>query len=182
MFVEIPLLQKGTLYLGHPTWSISIVLFSMLVAAGLGSFVSGRVDEERRARFLGRCLLGIAALVAVVTLLLELVVPATLGWPWAVRVAITIVTSAVVAFPMGFAFPLGIAAVRNTHGAAIPWTWALNGAGSVLGSIAAMSIAMGLGYRATLGVGVVAYAAAAGLVVLAARRRDEMPEPQHSEE
>jgi len=175
MFVEIPLLQKGTLYLGHPTWSLSIVLFSMLVSAGLGSFASGRVGDERRARFLARCLLVVAGLVALVTLLLELVVPATLGWSWALRVAITIAATAVVAFPMGFAFPLGVAAVGRTHDAAIPWTWALNGAGSVLGSIAAMSVAMGLGYRVTLAAGVVAYAAAAGLVVLAARRAGPRP-------
>ena len=176
MFVEIPLLQKGTLYLGHPTWSMAVVLFSMLVFAGLGSWFSGRVGDGA-LRFLAVCLLAVAGLVTVVTFALEGILPATIGWPWAVRVAVMILSSAVLAFPMGFAFPLGIGAVNRSNASAIPWAWALNGGGSVLGSIVAMSISMAVGYRATLGAGVLAYALAALLIWRLGRTAEPKADP-----
>jgi hypothetical protein len=49
MLIQIPLLQQFSLFLGHPTYTFSIVLFLMILAAGLGSLVSDRVKLDRGA-------------------------------------------------------------------------------------------------------------------------------------
>ena len=43
MFFEITLIQRLTLFLGYPTYSLTVVLFSFLFFAGLGSRWSGRL-------------------------------------------------------------------------------------------------------------------------------------------
>ncbi len=161
MFVEIPLLQKGSLYLGHPTYSLSIVLFSMLVFTGIGSYLSSRIAEANLGRTLARCLLLSGLLVVLITFCLEWVVPATIGLPLAVKIAIMVFFTGSVALLMGTAFPSGIRLLGRKHENAIPWVWALNGGASVFGSIVSMAIAMSTGYRITL-------LAGAGIYLLAA--------------
>src|SRR5690606_22642515 len=41
MMVEIPTMQKLTVYLGQPVYSLAVVLFSLLLFSGLGSWWSG---------------------------------------------------------------------------------------------------------------------------------------------
>ena len=52
MLVQIPLMQRFSVYLGHPTWSLAVILFSMILATGVGSFFSDRIDVESRPRWL----------------------------------------------------------------------------------------------------------------------------------
>ena len=40
MIVEIALIQEFILFLGHPTFAVSVVLFSLLAGSGTGSFIS----------------------------------------------------------------------------------------------------------------------------------------------
>ena len=79
MLVEIPLLQKGALYLGHPTYSLTIVLFSILTFTGVGSYWSGGVPQDRLFVFLRRSLVVVALAVAGLTAALELIIPSTIG-------------------------------------------------------------------------------------------------------
>jgi SAM-dependent methyltransferase len=77
MFVQIPFLQRFSVYLGHPTYTFSIVLFLMILSAGVGSFASDRISLERR-----RTLLLIPALVGLVTLLNAALIQVVLRVPW----------------------------------------------------------------------------------------------------
>jgi hypothetical protein len=159
IFAEIPLLQKGAFYLGHPTYSFSVVLFSLLVFSGLGSHISRRVPPGRVPLLLGlNC-----ALLLVMFLAVELVFPATVGRALPVRVALTVLILGIGGITMGMPFPLGLARLGAGGENAVPWAWAVNGGASVLGSIAAMAIAMSHGYRMTYGVAVACYLLAAAL-------------------
>src|SRR6185503_2981853 len=42
MLVEIAQMQRLIFLLGHPTFSLSVVLFGLLISSGAGSFASGR--------------------------------------------------------------------------------------------------------------------------------------------
>jgi spermidine synthase len=162
MFVEIPLLQKGSLYLGHPTYSISVVLFSMLVSAGLGSLWSSRIPTDALPRRLPGILLAASFCILAVMVCMEFFMPRTIGLSLISKAFIMIGVVGLVAFFLGACFPSGLRLVNAKEARAIPWVWALNGAASVLGSIIAMAVAMCFGYRLTLFLGALIYLAAQG--------------------
>lgn len=164
MMVEIPMLQKGSLYLGHPTYSLTIILFSMLVFAGLGSLWSGRTKEANLKPMLSRCLFGVGVFIFASTLALEWIVPNTIGLPLPLRIVLMVSITGVMAFLMGVGFPSGVRLLGSSGARSIPWVWALNGGASILGSIIAMAISMGLGYRIALMLGGGVYLAAALLI------------------
>jgi hypothetical protein len=157
MFVEIPLLQKGSLYLGHPTFSLSIVLFSMLTFAGCGSYWSGQISEAHLQNLLRRYLVLIVLLIGISAFGSEWLIKHSIGFPMGVRVVLFVLLIGLVAFFMGMAFPSGIRLVSRQHKKSIPWVWALNGGASVLGSVIAMALAMTIGYTLTLLLGSACY-------------------------
>ncbi len=170
MLIEIPLIQKGSLYLGHPTYGLTVVLFSLLVFTGLGSFWSGSLPAADLPRTLRRHLWLVAGAVVLVASVMELAMPATIGAPFVVRLTLAVVLCGGLGFLLGAPFPSGIRLVSASKENAIPWVWALNGGASVTGSIIAMAVAMAFGYRLTLLAGALTYVAAS-LVLLARERR-----------
>jgi hypothetical protein len=169
MFVEIPLLQKGSLYLGHPTFSLSIVLFSMLTFAGCGSYWSGRIGEARLHARLRIYLILIVVFIGILAAGSEWLMRETIALPLGLRMALFVVLIGFAAFFMGTAFPSGIRLVSRRQKNSIPWVWALNGGASVLGSVIAMALAMTFGYTLTLLLGGVCYF----LALLAVAKRGE---------
>jgi hypothetical protein len=49
LLVEIVLIQRFVLFLGHPAYAISVILFGLLFFGGLGSYLSGRFGLHRRS-------------------------------------------------------------------------------------------------------------------------------------
>jgi MFS family permease len=149
------LLQRLALYLGHPSYSTTVVLGALLVGAGLGSSLVTRIPE-RGAR--------IAAALVPVTLLataVPLIGPIarlTLAAPFAARVAICVVTLLCAGLAMGLLFPLGMARFDDRNRS---WYWAINGAASVLGSVLALAAALVVGFSFVLWCAIVFYIGAA---------------------
>ncbi len=161
------LIQKFVLLLGHPTYALTVIVFSMLVASGAGSFLSRKVvaDEDRR---LAAVLMGIAVLVGVLALGAKPLVTAAATWPLQAKVAVTALSIAPAAFLMGMPFPSGLRRLEQRHAPSVRWAWSLNAAASVLGSAGAIFLAIYLGLRATLLIGGALYLGA--LVVILATR------------
>ncbi|MCG8590208.1 MAG: hypothetical protein MJE66_13025, partial [Proteobacteria bacterium] len=153
--VEIALAQKFVLYLGHPTYSLSVVICGMLVFSGLASMVSGRLGD--RARLM---VLLLPPVLAVAGLLLSPVLDATLATSFGLRLALTMAFMAPVAFLMGFPFPFGIG---KTSEESVPLLWAANGFFSVVGSVLAVITSINWGFGAVLLVSTLAYVGAAYL-------------------
>jgi hypothetical protein len=103
--VEIPLIQRFILFLGHPTWSLSVVLFGILVFSGIGSRLSHRVP-------LPAALLGIPALVAGYAFGLPHVFAATLALPLWARLVASLTALAPLGLLMGIPFPSGLQSIR----------------------------------------------------------------------
>jgi hypothetical protein len=168
MLIEIGLMQKLTLHLGHPMYSIAVVLAGVLLFAGVGAFASGRLtlpDEHKIA--LG--MLGTAALALAWLSLSRQIFPATAGWPLAGRVGVCLVTLAPLAVLMGIPFAAGLRYLERSHPAFIPWAWGLNGLTSVLGSVAAVMVAMRAGFTVVLVAGAAVYVV--GLLMFLLHRR-----------
>jgi predicted membrane-bound spermidine synthase len=160
IIVEVALVQKCILFLGHPTYALAVVLFSLLLFSGLGSSLSGRfAPADLRGRLL--LVLGVvAALVVAASLALSPLFGALvhLARPW--RIAVTVSALAPLGLAMGMPLPSAVRLLAREAPHIIPWAWGLNGAASVMGSVAALAIALAAGFNQALLV-------AAGLYVLA---------------
>ena len=163
MFIEIVFIQKFILFLGHPVYAVSTVLFSLLTFSGLGSYFSGRLKCWSR-RPLIFILLLICAVTVVYAVSLPILLHELLGQDLAVRIVIAFLTIIPIAFLMGMPFPLGISLTNERYPALIPWTWAVNGCASVLGSILPVIIALSAGFSTVLLLGGVIYLAAVGAI------------------
>jgi predicted membrane-bound spermidine synthase len=175
ILIEVALIQKFVLFLGHPTYALGAVVFAMLVWSGLGSAASRRVirrQEERLIKVLG-CVALLAALlaIAVSTLLTPLV---WLSLP--LKVAMTVLLIAPLGFAMGMPFPTALDRLEEWHAPSVRWAWSLNAASSVLGSVGALVCAIYLGLVQTLIVGGLFYLAA--LAVVARVRFSPVSEPE----
>jgi len=149
MFIEIALMQKFTLYLGHPAFSISVVLGSMLAASGAGSLIAGRWSSNPR-RVLPMVVALIGVLAVAYAYLLPGVFAATLAYPHPARIIISVLVIAPAALLMGMPFPLGITIVNRMASGFVPWAWGINGCASVVASILAIIIAMLAGFHVVL--------------------------------
>jgi spermidine synthase len=165
IMVEIAFIQRFVLFLGYPTYALTVVVFLMLLSSGAGSLISRRWFSEPT-----RVLIALALIVIVLSiyvLVLPHLLETLVGQPFTVKLLISVLLLIPLGFAMGMPFPSGLRALSSTkagedqvgHGA-VEWAWAMNAASSVLGSVLAIVIAIQFGLTVTLACGVVAYVAA----------------------
>lgn len=156
ILIQVALIQKFVLFLGHPTYALTVIIFSMLVFSGLGSFLSRKLVGENDGKLCGA--LGLVALfVLALAMSAAPVTSALVGLPLAAKMAITTLMIAPAAFFMGMPFPQGLSRLEVFHKPSVRWAWSLNAASSVLGSAGAIFLAIYLGLRETLLVGGLLY-------------------------
>ncbi len=158
--LEMVFLQKLVLVLGHPTAALVVVLFTLLLASGVGSLYAGGRPPTRAIR---RNVAGLAALLLFYLVALDPVLSLVAGAPLMIRVGAAVLVIAPLGFLLGSFLPLGIAATEDALAPLLPWAWGVNGATSVLGSILAVGLAMHVGFSITLVVGLACYVLAGGL-------------------
>lgn len=144
MFIEITLIQKFILFLGHPVYAVSAVLFSLLLFAGLGSFSSERLKSPIKV------IPALSLLILLYLLILPQIFYVFLGHEIIIRYLISLITIAPLGFLMGMPFPLGVRITKMINPELIPWAWAVNGCASVLGSILVIMIALSWGFSSVL--------------------------------
>jgi hypothetical protein len=159
ILIQVALIQKFVLFLGHPTYALTVIIFSMLISSGAGSWASKRLIHGDVKR-LSRVLMSIAAAIAVLAMVLTPVVESGVALPFAVRVLCAVALIAPVGFAMGMPFPTGLGLLEKIMPASVRWAWAINAASSVMGSAAAMFLAIYFGLQMTLVIGGVFYLAA----------------------
>ncbi len=158
MLVEISLIQRFMLYLGQPVLSMAVLLFSLLVGAGIGSLYSGRFASEKIIKGITVASLSIVVMVAIYTFLLPLIFNQLLGLDLAIRLLAMVVMLIPLGFLMGFPFPLGIRLLKEMKiEKYIPWMWGINGVGSVLGSVMTIAVAINFGFTQALLAGAACY-------------------------
>src|SRR5262249_19605172 len=154
MFVEISQMQRLILFLGHPIYGLSVILFSLLLSGGLGSYLTSWVGPQATP----------CAGVIRLLLLLGVMVLFGLATPRAVTgledqsTPIRIAAAAGILFGlglfMGMAFPLGMRLAEARTPQLTAWFWGVNGATSVLASVLAVGLALTLGISPTFLAGV----------------------------
>ena len=145
LFVEIPLIQRWILIVGHPTYAFVAVVSVLLVFSSLGSLSARAAWLPKRAAFAALVVLAVAT-----PFLLAWLTRHTLGWPLAARAGLAALSLAPLAFLMGLPFPLGLAWLERTGPALVPWAWAVNGCASVVSGVLAAIAALSFGFTAVL--------------------------------
>ncbi|MBL8755264.1 MAG: hypothetical protein JNK15_18335 [Planctomycetes bacterium] len=149
IFLEIALIQKLTLLLGQPLYSIVVTLLSILLCTGLGSFLSGRwlAGGVWRARSVA---LGIVVVAGGIVLVAQPIVDAAIGQSLPVRAAVAALLVAPIGVLLGMPFAHGIGLLRKVNPAFVPWAWAVNGSATVVGSVVTVIVSMNFGFNAVL--------------------------------
>ncbi len=160
ILIEVALIQKFVLFLGHPTYALTVVIFSMLVSSGLGSYASAKLIGDNAGRLV-KALIAVAVLIALLAVITQPVLTNGVGLPFYVKVVATVLMLAPAGFAMGLPFPTGLRMLERAHQPSVRWAWSLNAAASVMGSVGALVLALYLGIVQTLLIG-------GGLYVLAA--------------
>jgi MFS family permease len=162
ILIEVGLIQKFVLFLGHPTYALTVVIFSMLVSSSVGSYCSrgARARESRLIKVLG-CVVLLAALLAPA---LSGLLTALVWLPLALKVLITVLLIAPLGFLMGIPFPSGLDRLEKWHPPSVRWAWSLNAAASVFGSVGALVCGIYLGLVQTVIIGGLFYVAALAVV------------------
>jgi hypothetical protein len=175
ILVEIAFIQRFVLFLGHPTYALTVVVSLLLLSSGIGSMLSRRWTVKGR---LGRVpLLTITVGILVYVFLLPVILPALVGIAFSLKLIISAILLMPLGLVMGMPFPSGLSALSAAPRAGLPgeeitgdnyveWAWALNAAASVLGSVLAITIGIRFGLKVTLACGAVAYVLAALLLPL----------------
>ncbi len=176
MLVEISQMQRLILFLGHPTYGLSVVLFSLLLASGMGSALAGRLGfgEGRRSLGVLAMLLGCLVGFGYAT---PHVVQALMGASTPVRILSAVGLLLPIGLLMGAPFPIGMRLVGQRASALTPWLWGINGATSVCASVVAVAIALSLGISMSFWCGTACYVVAGGacLAWVGVRRAADQP-------
>lgn len=156
MFVEVSQLQRLVIFLGHPTYSLSVVLFSLLLSSGVGSYLSAYLARKtKRAALICLTFLIIVA-VAYLPLSSQLIESlCTAGTPE--RVIATIAAIFPLGIFMGMCIPFGINLASRQSPEILPWLWGINGATSVCASVMAIAISINWGLSTSYWTGTAAY-------------------------
>lgn len=152
MFIEISLMQRFTLLLGYPTYSLTITLGGLLVASGAGSLLTERW-ATRSTRALAVLSVALVALVAFYAFGLQPIIDGSLRLPLAARAAVTLGLLFPLGLCLGGFLPVGlarVAALGDHPREYVAWAWAVNAFFSVAASISATIVAMIAGFRFVL--------------------------------
>ncbi|HEY2137198.1 MAG TPA: hypothetical protein VGH49_15005 [Xanthobacteraceae bacterium] len=166
MLIEISQMQRLMVFLGHPVYSLGVVLFTILIFGGIGSATVGA-----RAPRPGAVIARVAALVTTLVIA-GLLTPSVTTWARAeatdTRILISMLLLAPPAFFMGMMFPLGLSIWRR-HSELLPFFWSANGITSMFGSVLGMALSIEVGIANAYALGACFYVVCAIMVVASHR-------------
>lgn len=161
MLVEISMMQRLNIFLGHPIYGMTVALFTLLVSSGIGSALSEKlVPSIDRGRMPERIMTTLVALTAVYLVVSGALFHAGEPASTPVRIALAVGLLAPLGLLMGMAFPLGLRVAATRHPGLTPWLWGINGATSVCASVLVVAVSLTFGISTAFGAGVVCYLAA----------------------
>lgn len=165
MVTEISLIQRFSLFLGAPVLSLAVVLFTLLLGSGLGSWLARGRDPKKSLCWAG---LVSAVLVTVYAFGLPVWTEALQSWSRFGRISMTIIILLPLAVAMGMPLPAGMVLATRNRPDSAALAWAINGATSIMGSSLAVLLSIFLGFRAVGVIAGVTYLSVIGLGLLVA--------------
>lgn len=148
--VEIILIKIFQLYLGNPAYSISVIIFSLLVSTGIGSLLSRKIN-----RIFKKNTILIITLILVLFLLLYAfflfkIIYSLIQLSLAMRFLVSLALISILGIPMGIYFPTGLKQLGESNKTMIGWAWGANAFATVLGSVMTVILAINWNFTVTL--------------------------------
>jgi spermidine synthase len=141
MAIEIALLQKFSLFLGHPNYALSVVLASLLLATGIGSLFSETIVRKLNSIRMVSCALAMGIILEYL-----LVLPHLTAWvvlPFAARAGLVSVLVLPLGILMGSFVPTALESLKNSgNSRSVPWAWGINGIFSVLAPVSSIALSV----------------------------------------
>jgi len=141
MLIEVAMMQKFVLFLGHPSYSISVVLAGLLLFSGIGSFIAGKLPFSPRGTIMISTI-GVALVTILYAFMLPLLFDALIAAPHTLRIILALALIAPIGALMGMPFPTGLAHVNKAAGSFVPWAFGVNGVAGVVSSVLSIILAM----------------------------------------
>jgi hypothetical protein len=151
ILIEIAMLQRFTLFLGQPVYTLAAILASLLVFTGIGSALGERLTRHPRQALL-RTIPLLLLMLFLTALVSPIVFRFALAFTLPSRIAIAVAMVAPLGVVLGVPFPLGLRLAAQNSQALVPWAWGINGFFTVLGSICALILGMAFGFRMVLAI------------------------------
>jgi hypothetical protein len=146
IFLEITFIQKFILFLGHPLYSMALIIFALLFSSGIGSLVSKKILGQNVLKNIKFVFLLSVLLIVAYSFILPFLFNRLIGLNMMVKFFLSLSMIFPLGFLMGFPFPTGIRLLKHDGEKIIPWAWATNAFSSVVNSVAALVIAFWGGY------------------------------------
>lgn len=155
ILIELALLQKLILFLGNPTMTFALLLFTILLSSGIGSLISARLIRLNTKNLIF-VISGITGLGLIYASMLTPLIYSVISDPFATKAAISIGLLFPIGFLMGMPMPTGMRLLKSHIPTFVPWMWAINGGFSVLGAVltVVLSIVYGGSYAMLIGISV----------------------------
>lgn len=155
MFVEMVLIQRFILFLGHPVYSVAAVISVMLLLSGTGSWLSTNLKLGLAA--IRKVLIIVAGILLLYSFVLPWLLEAGMGLGMGIRIFLSLLLIGIPAFFMGMPFPLGLRYLSKRNEGEVPWAWGINGCFSVVSTSLATIIAVEAGFSVLILSGAAAY-------------------------
>lgn len=149
IFIEITLLQKFSVFVGGPVYSMSITLASTLVFSGLGSFLA-QVFRRHPGRWLVGTIVVLVILIFCEVWFFNQAIGQLMGLPLKIRWLVTALAVAPLALLMGMPFPTGLRILQQLDESVRPWAWGINSCATVIGSILCVLLSIHIGFTGTI--------------------------------
>lgn len=160
MTIEISQMQRLAIFLGHPTYSLSVVLFSLLLSTGIGSYWTASFPSTELGKKGLLCLLLLIVTVSAFGVATVPIIRQFESSSNAIRILVAGLLLTPMGIFMGTAFPLGMKLASKKLPDMTPWFWGVNGATSVWASILAVFLAILWGISFSFWIGCAFYAIA----------------------
>lgn len=156
MLIEIALMQRLGILLGHPIYGLTVVLFSLLFSCGIGSYLTKYLRNSILKTLPFAALLLITfAFVTILPLIIKLITPSLMP----IKILVSLAVSVLIGLFMGMPFPIGMAAAQDENSPRVLY-WGMNGFASVCGSALAAVILINFGFQKAIISGAICYLAA----------------------
>lgn len=159
MLIEIVLIHKFIFYFGNHIYSAAIIISSLLIFSGVGSYCSSYLRLTSKS--LLYIILMLVGIILIYIITLDSLIELTLNFTYLQKFFFTLVLIAPIAFFMGIPFPTGMKFVSHSNELAVPWAWGINGCVSVVSTVLAVILSVEFGFTIVMMFAVSGYVIAA---------------------
>lgn len=175
MLIEIGLIQRLSVFLGHPVYALGILLFTIMLSAGTGSFFSEYLPVASPPwKYVLPCLTAI--MIISIKFFLDVVISNMTASSELNKIFVSIIVIFPLGFIIGIFFPMGMKLVKSGSDSLTPWFWALNGIFGVLFSALAVFFSIYSGISTNFYIASVCYLSILFLITSISKRTEKISE------